>query len=615
MSEEAANKEMANKTEEIEAVPRHSEVAAIRKESTEDIEDDPHRAALEDNPESPQRVTWSTIMAVFFMGLSFAGCISTAFLLASSILVPIGTALGDLEPISWIASSWATTSAVSMSLGGGLSDIFGRRYVIMAGQGLNIVGGIVAATAQTTKHVIAGSAIVGFGAGLIFVAYAGIPEILPNKYRGMGLAWTEFCITLPWGLLATLIANQLNEHATWRWVYYLSIIYSAVCLVGTAIFYFPPARPRKDYDKTRWEEFLELDFVGYLLYAGGLTVFLIGMSWAGEEGHAWHSASVVAPIVLGALTFIGSFVYDWTMKPKLPLMPLHIFRMVREFTILLVALFVSGMVFFAMVSLLPQATESVYDSDPIKLGVALIPNGVGQFIGGAVLPALIHKIKNIRAQIVFALFLQTLFSALYAYGIIPHHKTAWVIFQLFGMMCFSWITLCSYVVAGLHVPHKDLGIASGLVGTFRNTGGSVGIAIFNTIRNGVLNSQLVPRIVKAATANGFQGDEAAVKSLVTAVSNNAKGIPDAFAKIQGASPALISATAEAYKSAYGYAYQRVFYSTIPFGVIAIITALFIKDASEYLTNHTAVHMEKEILGEHHHENKAVDAEQPEKTTT
>ncbi len=70
-----------------------------------------------------------------------------------------------------------------MSLGGGLSDIFGRRYIIMLGQVLNIVGAIVSATAQKTTHVISGSAIVGFGAGLVFVAYAGIPEILPNKYR------------------------------------------------------------------------------------------------------------------------------------------------------------------------------------------------------------------------------------------------------------------------------------------------------------------------------------------------------------------------------------------------------------------------------------------------
>jgi hypothetical protein len=430
----------------------------------------------------------------------------------------------------------------------------------------------------------------------------------------MGLGWTEFCITVPWGVLATLLAYQLDEHATWRWVYYLSIIYAAIALVGTAVFYHPPSRPRKDYEKTRWQQVMELDFIGYFLYASGLTVFLIGLSWAGESDHPWDSASVIAPIIIGALVFFSTFAYDWLVKPKVPLMPLHIFKMVREFTILLVALFVSGMVFFTMASLLPQATSSVYTSDPVKLGVALIPNGIGQFIGGAVLPSLVHKIKNIRGQIMVALFLQTLFTALYAYGIGPHHKAAWMGFQFVGMACFAWITLCSYVVVGLHVPHRDLGIASGLIGTFRNTGGSVGIAIFNTIRNGVVKGQLAPRILAAAGANGFDVKNAsptAIKGLIGAVTEQAEGIPGAFAKIPNATPALISATSEAYKSAYAYAYQRVFYSTIPFGVIALIAAFFIKDASQYLTNHTAVRLEKNVLGEQQaQEHRRADVERP-----
>lgn len=62
--------------------------------------------------------------------------------MVSSILVPIGEKLGDLAPIGWIASSWALSSAVAMSLGGSLSDIFGRRYIILLGQLLTIVGGV-----------------------------------------------------------------------------------------------------------------------------------------------------------------------------------------------------------------------------------------------------------------------------------------------------------------------------------------------------------------------------------------------------------------------------------------------------------------------------------------
>lgn len=74
----------------------------------------------------------------------------------------------------------------------------------------------------------------------------GISEILPNKYRGIGLGWTEFCIGIPWGALSVYIATLLLVHATWRWTYYIVIIYSIICVLGTFVFYFPPSRPQHD---------------------------------------------------------------------------------------------------------------------------------------------------------------------------------------------------------------------------------------------------------------------------------------------------------------------------------------------------------------------------------
>lgn len=141
-----------------------------------------------------------------FLGLSYMSSISCGFLMVSNLLVPIEEALGEAQSVGWVASSWALTSAVAMSLGGSISDVFGRRHVVMTGQALNIVGAvsqaqgapavesgwltcvrlplqIIAATAKATTTVIAGSSIIGFGCGFIFAAYAGIQELLPNKYR------------------------------------------------------------------------------------------------------------------------------------------------------------------------------------------------------------------------------------------------------------------------------------------------------------------------------------------------------------------------------------------------------------------------------------------------
>ena len=168
--------------------------------------------------------------------------------------------------------------------------------------------------------------------------------------RGLGLAWIEAAIVMPWGTFAVLLGNLFVLHATWRWIYYTSAIYAAICLVGTTVFYFPPARPLRDYDRTRWQQLAQLDYGAIVLYTGGLTSVLLGLSWADSPNHAWGSVSVVAPIVVGGLGFIAAFVYDLTIMKNLarPLFPRDLLRQYREFTVCLIVVFVGGMVYVSI---------------------------------------------------------------------------------------------------------------------------------------------------------------------------------------------------------------------------------------------------------------------------
>lgn len=76
------------------------------------------------------------------MGLSYVPAISAGLLLPTGILQQIGQQLGDTENIIWIPGGWSVASAVAFSIAGGLSDVFGRRWVLMAGQLLTLVGGV-----------------------------------------------------------------------------------------------------------------------------------------------------------------------------------------------------------------------------------------------------------------------------------------------------------------------------------------------------------------------------------------------------------------------------------------------------------------------------------------
>ncbi|CAM1503361.1 Fc.00g081370.m01.CDS01 [Cosmosporella sp. VM-42] len=576
---------------------RHVEDNPVHQHSNDkdlaEADDDPHVAAFQEGHGSPESLSTSTFIAIFFLGLGVVGPITCGQLMIGSVLTPVSADLGGGH-IDWVISGWGIASSVSFAIAGRLSDIFGRRYVILVGQVIAVCGAIVAATARSISALIAGSTLLGLSLGFILVIFSAVPELCPYKYRGIGLAWIEFCLFVPWGAVAALLANLINEHTTWRWIYYVAIIYATVSLVGTAIFYFPPSQGTKSGSVSRRRAFIQLDFFGIGLYTAGLALFLVALAWGGSAGHAWTSASVLAPLVIGLATLIACFAYEAIVAdPEHAFFPPHLFGRFREFTVLLMVSFVAGMVYYPNAGLLPEATLFVFTNNPTQLGITLIPNGMGQFFGSTVIPGLLHLTKAPKFFIVFAVFLQTLFTGLYVYGI-QDHKGAWMAFQFFGQGCFDWITTCTIVNASLHVRHSDMGLAIGLLGAFRSFGGSVGNAIFQAIKTSCLDKRLGPGIAAAAIRNGYSA--ANLQILIPAAIGHAAGVPDAFAGVPGVTAALVTATSQAVHDAYVYSFERVFYGTIPFGVIGFIAALFIADAGKFMTNHVSVRMEKNVLG-------------------
>ncbi|KIW14159.1 hypothetical protein PV08_06940 [Exophiala spinifera] len=533
--------------------------------------------------------TLSLFLAVISVACGFVGPILVVAL-QSSVIEQIVTDLGDTKDLAWPLSAFSVAGAVAFSIAGNLSDIFGRRVVILTGNTMMIVGGIIGADAHSVMRLVVSDSIVGASAGLIFVGYASISELLPKKWRGAGIGLTEFLITAPWALAATLIATAMYSHTAlrWRWFYIIGCIYATVSLLGTAVFYFPPSHPRGDYDKTRWQEFMEIDFVGCILFGGGMVSMLVGLTWAGTQ-HPWHSAAVIAPLVVGFSSIVSALVYD-AFIPKTPLFAPQLIREIRKFVLCLVVAFVAGFIYYSMSALLPQATLWIFTSDSTKIGVTQIPNGVGQLIFGSLASAAIGPIGHLRIQFVFWTTIMVVAVACLA-ATIPHHKGAFMALQAFAVGPFPTISALSIVISSLNVPLPYLGLAVGMIGTLRSAGGSFGNSILQTVLRSVVDDKLAPSIINAAVKLGFNPENAG--ELIGATVQNALGVPFAFSKVPGITPEIEHAAAEALKRAYAYAFQRVFYTIIPFGVIAIICAMLVHDPSQHLTNHTDVRLEKE----------------------
>lgn len=193
--------------------------------------------------------------------------------------------------------------------------------------------------------------------------------------------------------------------------------------------------------------------------------------------------------------------YDFTIA-KQPIFPWKLFAMFREFSVYIILLFLSGMVWQGVVTLTPQGMLFMFTNDPLDIGTTMIPATMSGILGGWILPSFAHIFKHIKIQIIIALLFQAVFTAAYA-AVVPESKWAWSVMELFGQSCFTWVTTLSYVATSLFVPLEELGVSAGLLGTFRSAGGSVGNAIFSTIMTAVVNRNLVPNIAAAAIGAGY----------------------------------------------------------------------------------------------------------------
>lgn len=185
--------------------------------------------------------------------------------------------------------------------------------------------------------------------------------------------------------------------------------------------------------------------------------------------------------------------------------------------------------------------------------------------------------------------MQTLFFGLAAL-ITPTNINWLMAVQFLAMFPFGWITLNCYTAASLNVPQRDLGIAIGLIGTFRSVGGSIGSVIFSSIFDQTAEKEVAKRVSATAILHGF--DPSTLGELIEAVHLTLLGVPGQAARLPAISMEAFDSCVGAARYAYAYAFRVTWLASIPFGVVALLAAIAVRDPSKYFTNHVEVHLEK-----------------------
>ena len=150
--------------------------------------------------------------------------------------------------------------------------------------------------------------------------------------------------------------------------------------------------------------------------------------------------------------------------------------------------------------------------------------------------------------------------------------------QFLAMLPFGWITLNCYTTASLHVPQRDLGVAIGLIGTFRSLGGAVGSVIFSSIFTQVGAKSIATRVSETVAKANLPPD--LVPGLVAATRLTILGVPGQAAEFPTVPASVYAACVSASRLGYAYGFRITWLASIPFGVIACLCAIAVRDPSK-----------------------------------
>ncbi len=391
----------------------------------------------------------------------------------------------------WVINAYVLTFAGFLLLGGRAADYFGRRHVYLVGMAVFTLASIGAGVAHNGTEMITVRAIQGVGGAILSPATL---TIIVTTFRGPRLpkaigAWSA--VAGAGGAVGALLGGILTGLVSWRWIFFINVPLGIIAGV-TAALYLQEMRNR---DATA-----KLDVTGAVFVTAGLASVIYAV--VNTTTHAWTSGFTLEWL-LGGLILIAVFFFWEAKVASHPLVPFRIFRS-RPLSAANGIMVLVGGVFFAMWYFLTYYFQLVLGYDPVRAGLAFLAPAIGIIVGAQISSRLIAKV-GVRPLLQIGAILATLGffwlsliqpdSSFWGHVIEPSFVTAFAMGLLFSPLAMS---------ATSGVDRADAGLASGVLNTARQVGGSLALAALATVATDRTASVVHSVSEKAALTDGYQ---------------------------------------------------------------------------------------------------------------
>jgi EmrB/QacA subfamily drug resistance transporter len=413
-----------------------------------------------------------------------------ALLLAALDQTIVGTALptivgelGGLNHYSWVATAYLLASTASTPLYGKISDLYGRRPVLLFAIVTFLIGSLAAGLSQSMTQLILFRGVQGLGAGgLLTLAFTIISDVVTPRERGryQGFFGAVFGLS---SVAGPLVGGYFAQH-DWRWIFYVNLPIGIAALVLCNQVLRLVHNPRRSH---------KIDWLGALALVVGVACLLLGLSWGGSE-YAWGSAQIIGLFVLGVV--ISALFIVIEARASEPILPLRLFRN-RTFSLANSAGFAVGFGMFGGIIYIPLYLQIVKGASPTASGLLMLPMMAGIIITSIAAGAATARIGRYKWFPVFGIAILSV--GLLLFSTLDVASPLWIAFIFMVVVGVGLGLSMQTLILGLQnsLDFKDMGAGTSTGTFFRSMGGSFGVAVMGTVLTNGLASEMRTRLPAA----------------------------------------------------------------------------------------------------------------------
>jgi EmrB/QacA subfamily drug resistance transporter len=425
--------------------------------------------------------------------LIFAGLMVTMLLASldqtifSTALPTIVGELNGVDHMLWVTTAYILASTIMLPVYGKVGDLIGRKGLFISAIGIFILGSVVGGLAQDMTWLIIGRTIQGLGGGgLMILAQAIIADVVPARERGkyMGIMGGVFALS---SVAGPLLGGWFTEGIGWRWAFWMNIPLG-ILAIASAVFFL--RLPKNTVKRPK------LDFAGMGLLALTSTALVLVTTWGGTT-YDWDSAVIISLIAATAVAGVA-FVFVERRAAE-PIMPLHLFKD-RNFNLTTIAGLITGIAMFGALAYLPTYLQMVTGANATEAGFLMIPLMAALLVSSIVSGQLVSKFGRYKwlpivgtVVVAAALLLMSTMTPTLATWILCSYLAVMGLGLGMSMQILILIVQNSF-------PVTEVGTATASNNYFRQIGASLGSAIVGSLFVAKLTSLLGERMSAGGAA-------------------------------------------------------------------------------------------------------------------